>query len=47
MGLYSDFMGFIVILWDMNGMYPLIMSNLLLKLAIEIVSFPIENGDVP
>ena len=29
-------------------MYPLVMTNsLLLKMAIEIVDFPIKNGDFP
>jgi hypothetical protein len=27
--------------------YPLVMSKLLLKMAIEIVSFPMKNGDFP
>ena len=31
-----------------DGLYPLVMTNsLLLKMAIEIVDFPIENGDFP
>ena len=32
-------------LMEFNGTYPLVMTNrLLLKMAIEIVSFPIEHG---
>ena len=45
MGFYSDFMGFIVIQWDIHGIYPLVMTNsLLLNMTIEIVDLPIENG---
>ena len=33
---------------DSNGIYPLVnVYNLLLKMAIEIVRFPIKNGDFP
>ena len=28
-----------------DGMYPLVMTSLLLKMAIDIVSCPIKNGD--
>ena len=35
---------FIGIQWDINGIYPLVMTNsLLLKMAIEIVDFPINS----
>ena len=35
------------ILWNF-GNYPLVMTNsLLLKMTLEIVDFPIENGDFP
>ena len=45
MGFYSDFMGFIVIQWDIHGIYPLVMTNSLpLNMTIEIVDLPIENG---
>ena len=41
-------MGFNGISWDLmgfNGVYPLVMTNsLLLKMAIEIVDFPMKNG---
>ena len=30
-----------------ENVYPLVMSKQLLKIAIEIVSFPIKNGDFP
>ena len=34
--------------WDFNGTYPLVNVNKqLLKMAIEIVDFPMKNGDVP
>ena len=29
-GVYSDLMGFIVIQWDINGIYPMVMTNSLL-----------------
>ena len=32
----------------LNGIYPLVMTDsLLLNMAIELVSFPIEQGDFP
>ena len=48
MGLAS-FLGylldFIVIQWDINGIYPLVMTDsLLLKMAIETVHLPIRHG---
>ena len=44
MGFYGILWDFIVIQWDMNGIYPLVMTNsLLLKMAIEIVDFPINS----
>ena len=51
MGLAS-FLGylldFIVIQWDINGIYPLVMTDsLLLKMAIETVHLPIRHGDFP
>ena len=37
-----------MIQWDINGIYPLVnVYSLLLKMAIEIVDFPIKNGDFP
>ena len=37
-----------MIQWDINMIYPLVMTNgLLLKMAIEIVDVPIKNGDFP
>ena len=34
--------------WDLMGIYPLGLTNsLLLKMVIQIVSFPIKHGDVP
>ena len=37
-----------MIQWDINGIYPLVICySLLLKITIEIVDFPIENGDFP
>ena len=35
-----------VIQRDMNGIYPLVMTQIL-KMAIEIVDLPIKNGDFP
>jgi len=35
MGFYSGLMGFIVIQWDINGIYPQVMTNI-----------AIENGDL-
>ena len=41
-----DLRGDLFFPWDMN--YPLVICNsLLLKMTIEIVDFPIENGDFP
>ena len=31
---------------EFDGIYPLVMTNIW-KMAIEIVSFPMTNGDVP
>ena len=42
---YNDFIGFIVISWDMNGIYHLVMSKYLLNMTIEMVDVPMENGD--
>ena len=34
--------------WRIEDIYPLVMTNsLLLKMAIEIVDLPINNGDFP
>jgi hypothetical protein len=41
---------FIVIQWDINGngIYPLVICySSLLKMAIEIVDLPIQQGDFP
>ena len=33
---------------EFNGIYPLVnLNSLLLNMAIEIVSFPMKNGDFP
>ena len=48
--LYLSFflMGFYGVLMGFDMIYPLVMTNnLLLKMAIEIVEFPIKNGDFP
>ena len=35
-----------MIQWDINGIYPLVhVYKKLLKMAIEIVDFPIKNGE--
>ena len=44
-GIYWDFM---VIQWDINGWYPLVISKtLLLKIAIEILDLATENYYFP
>ena len=39
---------FIGIQWDINGIYPLVMTNIAIENGpIEIVSFPTKSGGVP
>ena len=38
---------FIGIQWDINGIYPLVICYIAIEMTIEIVDFPIKNGDVP
>ena len=46
--IYGGLMGFIVIQWDINGIYPLVMTNIAIEaMAIEIVDVPIKNDDCP
>ena len=46
MGFYSDLMGFYSDLMGFDGIYPLVNSHIAnWKMAIDIVDFPIENGD--
>ena len=41
----SDLMGFIVIQWDIRGIYPLVICCIAIENGpVEIVSFPIKNG---
>ena len=45
MGFYCGLMGFYGGLMGFNMIYPLVMTNsLLLKMAIEIVDFPINSN---
>ena len=44
MGIYSVQWDFIVIQWDINGIYPLVnIQKANWKMAIEIVDFPINS----
>ena len=44
MGFSGDFMGFLVIQWDIHGIYPLVMTNVAIENdPVEIVDFPINS----